>query len=164
MQQLVLRGRESADVVTPRVLHDRTLPVRPRVTLILLDWSCRESFHILDYLREQDVPRDWFEVLWVEYFDRAAPQIAQRIAQATAERRIPPVDRWIALDMPRTAYYHKHVMYNLGVLASRGELVMIGDSDAMVTPRFVRTLIETFERDREIVLHLDEVRSHNRAF
>src|SRR6266571_2761920 len=111
--------------IVPRSLYDRAVLARPRISLILLDWSCRESFHILDYLERQDVPRDWFEVLWIEYFERAADEIARRIEVASAAGDVPPVDRWIALNMPRAAYYHKHVMYNLGVLASRGDLVMI---------------------------------------
>ena len=41
---------------------------------------------------------------------------------------------------------------------------MIGDSDAMVRPQFVRTLVDAFEQDSGIVLHLDEVRSQNRKF
>jgi tetratricopeptide (TPR) repeat protein len=150
--------------VRPRILFDRPLPSTPKISLILLDWSCRESFHIFDYLQEQDVPREWFEILWIEYFDLAAPDIAARIEQATARMEVPPVDRWISLNMPRNSYYHKHVMYNLGIIASRGDLVMIGDSDAMVTPRFVRTLVNAFEQDSGIVLHLDEIRSRSRDF
>ena len=150
--------------IRPRVLFDRALPAIPKVSLILLDWSCRESFHIFDYLQKQDVPREWFEVLWIEYFDLEAPDIARRIEDATSRGAVPPLDRWIVLNMPRTAYYHKHVMYNAGVVASRGDLVMIGDSDAMVRPQFVRTLVDAFERDSGIVLHLDEVRSQNRKF
>jgi hypothetical protein len=79
--------------VRPRILFDRPLPSTPKISLILLDWSCRESFHIFDYLQKQDVPREWFEVLWIEYFDRAAPEIAARIEQATARIDVPPVDR-----------------------------------------------------------------------
>jgi hypothetical protein len=150
--------------IRPRILFDRALPSIPKVSLILLDWSCRESFHIFDYLQKQDVPREWFEVLWIEYFDLEAPDIARRIEDATSRGAVPPLDRWIVLNMPRTAYYHKHVMYNVGVVASRGDLVMIGDSDAMVRPQFVRTLVDAFEQDSGIVLHLDEVRSQNRKF
>jgi tetratricopeptide (TPR) repeat protein len=150
--------------IRPRVLYDRALPSIPKVSLILLDWSCRESFHIFDYLQNQDVPREWFEVIWIEYFDLVAPDVAHRIEDATSRGAVPPLDRWIVLNMPRTAYYHKHVMYNVGVVASRGDLVMIGDSDAMVRPQFVRTLVDAFEQDSGIVLHLDEVRSQNRKF
>jgi tetratricopeptide (TPR) repeat protein len=150
--------------IRPKVLFDRPLPRRPRISLILLDWSCRESFHIFDYLAQQDVPRDEFEVIWIEYYGLEAPDIARRIRDAEAAGTTPPVDRWIVLDMPPTAYYHKHLMYNLGIIASRGELVMIGDSDAMVTPSFVRKMSEAFDNDPRIVLHLDEIRSHSRQF
>jgi len=40
---------------------------RPKVSLLLIDWSVRESFHLLHYLRKQDVDRDLFEVIIIEY-------------------------------------------------------------------------------------------------
>lgn len=150
--------------IRPRVLYDRPFAQRPRVSLVLLDWSCRESFHIFDYLAQQDVPREQFEVIWIEYYGLEASDIARRIRAAEAHGTPPPVDRWIVLDMPPAAYYHKHLMYNLGIIASRGELVMIGDSDAMLTPSFVRSMTEAFDSDPGIVLHLDEIRSHSREF
>ena len=36
----------------------------PKLSLILLDWSVRESLHLLHYLGRQDVPRDAFEDGW----------------------------------------------------------------------------------------------------
>jgi len=150
--------------IRPQVLFDRPPATRPRVSLVLTDWSCRESFHILDYLAAQDVPRDWFEVLWIEYYDRAAPEIGRRITEARRTRSAPPIDRWIVMNMPPQAHYHKHLLYNVGVLASRGDLLMTGGSDAMLTPRFVRTLLEAFEEDPKIVLHFEEVRSPSHRF
>ena len=40
------------------VLFEGPRPTKPDVTLILLDWCVRESFHSLDYLARQTVPRD----------------------------------------------------------------------------------------------------------
>ena len=134
------------------------------MSLVLLDWGCRESFHIFDYLARQDVPREWFEVLWIEDDDSAPQEIGRRIEHARKLREAPPVDRWIVMNMPRDTYYHKHLMHNVGVIASRGNLITICDSDAIVAPTFVRTLIEAFEHREPIVLHLDEVRSHSRKF
>ncbi len=132
--------------------------------MILLDWDCRQSFHIFDYLSKQNVPRDWFEVIWIEYYDRTAPEIARRVQDAGARGGAPPVDRWIVMNIPRTAYYHKHLMYNVGILASRSELIMIGDSDAMVKPSFIETLVDAFAEDSQIVLHLDEVRNQSHRY
>ncbi|NIQ04069.1 MAG: glycosyltransferase, partial [Nitrospinaceae bacterium] len=63
------------------------------------------------------------------------------------------MDQWVVLDMPETLYYHKHLMYNVGIALSRGNLVTICDSDAMVKPTFVETLIRFFEENPDRVLH-----------
>jgi hypothetical protein len=147
-----------------QVLLRRDFPGRPKVTLVLLDWSCRESLHMLDYLAEQSVPRDQFEILWIEYYDRQLEEMRSRIEAAQSAGRPLPVDAWVLMQMPRGAYYHKHLMYNLGILLARGEIVCLCDSDTMVGPEFVQTIIEQFERDPEIVLHHDEVRNSSDEF
>ena len=47
---------------------------RPKVSIILLDWSCREQFHTLAWLSNQTVARSQYELLWVELYDRVAPE------------------------------------------------------------------------------------------
>jgi hypothetical protein len=136
----------------------------PKVSLILLDWSCRESFHSLDYLARQDGPRSDYEILWIEYYSHRAPEIDRRIAAAQAEGKPPPVDDWLIMGMPSNVYYHKHLMYNVGIVRARGEIIVICDSDAMFEPSFVRTIRESFAADPDIVLHIDEVRSARRDF
>ncbi len=137
---------------------------QPKVTLLLLDWDCRESFHIFNYLKKQDIPRDWFEVQWIEFYSRRSPEIGEVLASAQASGQVPPLDLWLVLDVPETYYYHKHFMYNAGIALARGELVCIMDSDAMLRPGFVRSLVEAFDRDPGMVLHLDEVRNVDRRF
>ena len=42
----------------PVVFHKRVeRPERPKVSIILLDWSCRERFFTLEWLSRQDVSR-----------------------------------------------------------------------------------------------------------
>lgn len=140
----------------------KTLFSRPladvQISFILLDWSCRESFHIFDYLDNQTVARDRYELIWLEYFDRQPEEIEQRIGRGTASP-----DAWVVLEMPRDAYYHKHFIYNAGILLARGRIVVICDSDAMVGPSFVQSILTAFEQDEKIVLHLDEVRNIDRC-
>jgi len=126
---------------------------KPRVSLILLDWSVRESFHLLHYLASQDVPRDWFEVIVVEYYSRESEAIRRFEAE---------VDTWLLLEMPPECYYHKHLMYNAGIVLARGEVCVICDSDAMVKPTFIRSIVEAFEREPQLVLHLDQFRNNRR--
>ena len=97
----------------------------PKVSLILLDWSVRESFHLLYYLDMQDVDRDLFEVIIIEYHSRVSDAV---LPFENA------VDLWLLLEMPEDCYYHKHLMYNAGIVAARGDICVICDSDAMVKP------------------------------
>jgi hypothetical protein len=127
--------------------------IKPKVSLILLDWSVRESFHLLHYLSLQTIPREQFEVVIVEYYSRHSEAIQKFEEQ---------VDTWIALEMPEDLYYHKHLMYNAGIVASTGEICIICDSDAMAKPTFLETVIKSFEYDPDIILHIDQFRNNRK--
>lgn len=126
----------------------------PRLSLVFLDWSVREGFHVLHYLRNQTALRDRFEVILVEYYDRVSEQ---------ARKCEDQLDTWLLLEMPADCYYHKHLMYNAGIVVSRGEIVMFGDSDAMVRPTFIETILKNFDRDPLIVYHMDQFRNVRRS-
>ena len=128
---------------------------QPKVSLILLDWSVRESFHLLDYLSKQDVDRGLFEVIIIEYYSL----ISDAIRPFEDE-----VDSWLLLEMPEDCYYHKHLMYNAGIVVAKGDVCVICDSDGMVKEGFIRTIVEQFEKEPQIVLHLDQFRNMRRDF
>jgi hypothetical protein len=136
----------------------------PRVSFVLLDWSCRESLHVLDYLNQQTVPRNQYEILWIEYYRRRSPELCRRIAAARAAGAPPPVDVYAVLGMPETVCYHKHLMYNAGLLLARGRILCLCDSDALLHPTFVASILQEFQTDPNIVLHLDEVRNNRQHF
>jgi len=127
----------------------------PKLSLILIDWSVRESFHILDYLSRQTIDRDMFEVVVVEYFSRVSDAVQKFEDQ---------VDTWILLEMPQKCYYHKHLMYNVGIAIAKGEIICICDSDAMVKPTFVQSIVSAFDRNPNIVFHIDQFRNMRRDF
>jgi hypothetical protein len=128
---------------------------KPKVSLILLDWSVRESFHLLHYLSKQNVDRDLFEVIIIEYYSRVSDALRPFEDQ---------VDTWVLLEVPESCYYHKHLMYNAGIVLSRGEICVICDSDAMVKEGFIGTIISEFERNPDAVLHIDQFRNNRRDF
>lgn len=136
----------------------------PKVSFVLLDWKCRESFHSLDYLADQDVPRHDYEIIWIEYYAHRSKEIGDKISDYKGKGRPAPIDLWVIMNMPDNLYYHKHLMYNIGIAKSRGDIVIICDSDAMFTKSFVRTVIGNFERTPEIALHFDEVRNSKQDF
>jgi hypothetical protein len=127
----------------------------PRLSLILLDWSVRESFHLLHYLRHQSINRDQFEVIFIEYYARVAEPLKQLAAE---------LDTWVLLEMPDTCIYHKHLMYNCGLALAHGEVVVLCDSDAMVKDSFIETILSHFKDRQQIVLHLDQFRNTRRDF
>lgn len=101
---------------------------------------------------------------WIEFYSRQAPEISKMLAEAQATGVQPPLDLWLALEAPETSYYHKHCMYNAGLALAQGELVCFMDSDAMLKPSFVRSLIAAFDAEEDIVLHVDEVRNADQSF
>lgn len=123
---------------------------KPKVSFILLDWSVRESFHIGHYLKNQTVSQDDFEVVLVEHYSTISSH---------AKKFENSFDTWAILEMPESSCFHKHLMYNIGFLLSKGEIVVICDSDAMVKPTFVESILKTFEENPSIVLHMDQIRS-----
>lgn len=128
----------------------RSSRTAPKVSIILLDWSVRESFHILHYLSKQNIDRDKFEVIVVEFYSRESEAVQKFEEQ---------VDGWAVLEMPDDCYYHKHLMYNAGIVLASGEIVVICDSDAMVRETFIGSIIGEFEKDPNVVLHLDQFRN-----
>ena len=135
---------------------------KPKISVILIDWGVRESFHSLHYLNRQTVPRDEYELLWLEFYDRKPAALRQMIADHQGEQ--PLLDKWLVLGYPDTVLYHKHRLYNLGILAAAGEVCVLCDSDAIFTPTFIENLIRAFEETPNQVIHLDEARNSDRRF
>ena len=147
-----------------KILFESERARLPALSIVLLDWSCRESYHLLDYLSHQTVDRGKFEVLWIEYYNRRASEIELAIRKSRVFGAHPPVDKWIVLDMPKSLYYHKHLMYNLGIVASSGKIVTFCDSDAIVRETFAASILDTFDKHRDVVLHMDQVRNRERKY
>ncbi len=136
----------------------------PKVSIILLDWSCRESFHILNYLKHQNISRDMFEVIVIEYYQNISKEISEMLNKSVRNDEHPILDKWIVMDMPKSCYYHKHLMYNIGIASAKGDIITIMDSDVMVKPNFVLNIINEFKKEENIVLHIDEFRNINKKF
>ncbi|MFZ3059419.1 MAG: glycosyltransferase [Candidatus Methanoperedens sp.] len=128
-----------------------------KVSIILIDWNVRESFHAINYLNNQTIPRSDYEIIWVEYYDYRPKPIQDHVALGN-------IDKWIVLN--KKGMYFKHLMYNEGIVASTGEIVVICDSDAIFSPTFIESITTTFNehKNEDIVLYIEEVRSDNKRF
>jgi hypothetical protein len=109
----------------------KCLNKKPKVSIILLDWSCREQFNSLSWLNDQSVDRDTYELIWIELYDRKINEVIKK------------ADTLICLN--QHGVYHKHKGYNQGLLLSNGEVVCICDSDAVFPYNFVESIIEKFD-------------------
>jgi hypothetical protein len=103
---------------------------KPLLSIILLDWSVREHFHVLDWLNNQNVDRALYELIWVEAHDRVVEQVT------------PKVDQHLLCH--QQGLYHKHAAWNAAALHARGTLVTFSDSDAVYPPDFVKSVLESF--------------------
>ncbi|TKB69981.1 MAG: glycosyltransferase [Nitrospira sp.] len=113
------------------IVHKSVSPSSPRLSIILLDWGCRERFTTLDWLLQQDVPKDKYELIWVEVYDRVVDEVLKKAD--------------VVITCNQQGIYHKHVGYNVGLLHARGELICVCDSDAVFPPDFVRSVFRSFQ-------------------
>jgi glycosyltransferase involved in cell wall biosynthesis len=115
------------------VVHKNAPPAAPRLSIILLDWSCRERFSSLDWLNRQDLPRDQYELIWVELYDRVVDEVVEKAD--------------VVITCSQRGKYHKHLGYNIGLLHARGDLVCVCDSDAVFPGDFVASVFRSFGID-----------------
>ncbi|BFU90068.1 MAG: hypothetical protein NTAFB01_12550 [Nitrospira sp.] len=115
------------------IVHKNASPSSPRLSIVLLDWGCRERFTTLDWLRQQDVPKDQYELIWVEVYDRVVDEVMEKAD--------------VVITCHQQGIYHKHIGYNAGLLHARGELICVCDSDAVFPPDFVRSVFRSFQME-----------------
>ncbi|MBI3862011.1 MAG: hypothetical protein HY290_08950, partial [Planctomycetia bacterium] len=73
---------------------------RAKVSVILLDWTVRESFHSLHYLNRQTVDRSLYELIWIEFYERQPQALLDAVREAEAAGR-PIVDKLVVMNHPR---------------------------------------------------------------
>jgi hypothetical protein len=112
------------------VIHKNSAPAAPKLSFILLDWGCRERFTTLDWLNKQDIPRDQYELIWVELYDRVMDEVMEKAD--------------VVVTCNQRGTYHKHLGYNVGLLQARGDLISVCDSDAVFPSDFVRSVFRSF--------------------
>jgi hypothetical protein len=137
-----------------------------RLSVILIDWRVRESFHSLHYLQRQTLARSEYEILWLEFYRHKPPRLLDWCGRGPGGAAL--IDKWLVAGYPDECLYHKHRLYNLGLLLAQGRHCVICDSDAIFMPQFLAKTLDALEhpkpRDersesRGRVVHLDQVRN-----
>ena len=127
-----------------------------KLSIILLDWSVRESFHALDYLNDQSIARSDYELIWVEYFDRKVDLLGKYYQTGY-------LDKYLIL-AHSPGDYHKHEAWNVGVSAAAGDIVVLCDSDVMFKRSFMQNILDFFTTRDNSFLLIDEIRSEHKSF
>lgn len=115
-----------------------------RLSIVVVDGSFRESFHSVDFFGRQTIPPQYYELLWVEYHDVVKPELAERIAKY-------PNFRIITLN--RDGIYHSSYCFNRGILAARGEVVVLPDADVVVEDSFLDSVWEDHPDNDQLVMY-----------
>lgn len=117
----------------------------PKMSIVMVDGSFRESYHAIDFFCQQDLPPDEYELIWVEYYDKVNPALAAEVAKYPNARII---------TLGRTGVYHSSYCFNAGIAASRGELVLIPDADLVAEPDMLRAVWDMHQTDDRLVMYL----------
>jgi len=114
----------------------------PAISVVMVDGGFRESFHALDYFSRQTLPDEDYEILWVDYTDRVAPEVAEREAVRTfcLGRHDEPQRLGMA--------------YNRGILEARGEILVIPDGDIACDPGLLQAVRREHEACDDLVLYV----------
>ncbi len=113
-----------------KIHKDQRRSDKPRLSVILLDWNCRERFVTLDWLARQNVPRDQYELIWIDLYGRCVPEVLEKAD--------------VVMTLNQSGMYHKHKGYNAGLLAAKGDLICVCDSDAVFPADWVESVIRSF--------------------
>ncbi len=108
----------------------------------MIDGGFREAFHTIDCLANQSLPRDCYEIIWVEYYGYANPLIADR-----QDVRV------ITLNHFPDTMYHSSYCFNEGIRQSKGEIIAVLDADLVMGERFLETIIKEHDRYDDLAMY-----------
>jgi hypothetical protein len=112
-----------------------------KISVIMVDGGFRERFHLIDCLNNQTLPRDRYELIWVECFDKIQPDLE-------AKDNV----KFIKLNRVGKPYSMSHC-FNEGIRRSIGDLLVIPDADVFVCPDFLEKILAEHERCDDLVMY-----------
>ena len=116
-----------------------------KISIIMVDGSFRESYHAIDFFCSQSLAAEDYELIWVEYYDKAHPKLVEKIAQYPNARLV---------TLGRTGIYHSSYCFNEGIAESAGELIVIPDGDLVAEPDALEVIWREHETNDKLVMYL----------
>jgi hypothetical protein len=116
-----------------------------KISIIAWDANFRESLHTLDFFSDQDLEKDQYEFLWVDYYS-SNDKVRKIIAQHTNFRLI-------NLERPDDENWHLGKCINAGVAEAKGELLVIPDGDIVVERNFLSQVLTRHKGLKQLVTY-----------
>lgn len=127
-----------------------------KISIVMVDGGFRESFHIIDFLNDQTLPRDEYEIIWIEFYGEVREELKGKKGVNVA-----------ILGNPMGTEYHSSNCFNEGIRRSRGEIVVIPDADIIVDRGFLETVWREHSGCDKLVLYFHRwnelQKSHDKA-
>ena len=111
-----------------------------KISVVMIDGGFRENIYGAKYFSQQDFPDQDYEIIWVDYFDKIAPEVCSN-----------PKIRAIALG--KKGIYHSSYCFNKGIEEARGEVIVIPDADQIVLPDFLNRVWTLHQAYEKLVLY-----------
>lgn len=112
-----------------------------KISVIMVDGGFRENIHSARYFSLQDFPAHDYEILWVEYYHKPAPALAE-------------YSKVRAVTLNRTGEYHSSYCFNEGIQLARGEVLVIPDADQIVKPGFLSRIWQVHSQYDPLALYV----------
>ena len=106
----------------------------------MIDGGFRENTFGIDFFSKQDFPDDEYEVIWVEYYDRAHHAVVKH----------PRVKVFM---LGRSEIYHSSYCFNQGIIESKGKVIVIPDADQIVKPDFLARVWDLHSQYDQLVAY-----------
>jgi len=126
-------------------MNQKSTYQNPRISVILVDGSYRPHFAVIDSLKRQTLPGDDYEVLWIEYYSEVQEELIQKM-----EGR----ENFQVITLCGTGIYHSSYCFNRGIMAARGEILVIADADILVEENFLQTVWEEHQSNDRLVMYI----------
>lgn len=117
----------------------------PAISIVMVDGSFRESFHSIRFFCSQTLPADQYELLWVEYYDRVNPALRAEIERFPQARLI---------TVGQSGSYQPSQCFNAGIVAARGEVLVIPDADLVAERDLLEQVWREHEASARLVMYL----------
>ena len=111
-----------------------------KISVIMVDGNFRENVFGAKYFSNQDFPDSEYEVIWVEFYERAHPEVYK-------QKKV----KVITLNKKGT--YHSSFCFNKGIMEARGEVIVIPDADQIVRPDFLKKVWRIHESFEKLVVY-----------